>query len=162
MPSCTAHPSLLLSLAQLCQFGEIFPFPVPPHQPQLSQSGLLGLLRWVSMGSLVVLLFYGTPAPTGNPIIAFTGLLVLPEERKAAGRERRGQSQPALVQPQDSTAPKLPKGHEFHDGRAGILALGHSAFPLPISPAQTCPAPVSSHMNTHMSGKIFKNNAYRY
>lgn len=72
-----------------------------------------------------------------DPLQQFTGFSVLPEVRKAAARERRGQSQYTLLYPQDSSAPKVPsnKGHKLHDGKVGTMALGHSARPLPVSPA---------------------------
>lgn len=70
MPSSTAQPSLLPSLAQLQQFWGMFPSPVPPQQPQLSQSRLLGLLRHVPMGSLVVLLFLWNSSSNWKPLPA--------------------------------------------------------------------------------------------
>lgn len=82
-----------------------------------------------------------------DPLKQFAGFSVLPEVRKAAAREKRGQSQCTLLYPQDSRAQKVSsnKGRKLCDGKVGIMALGHSAYSLPVSLMLTCPASVSSH-----------------
>lgn len=126
-------------------FGECFPHLFHPKSPSSARAGSWGAQTSPDgqFGGFAVFmeLQVQLESPT-SPIPALPVLPVLPEVRKAAGRERRGQSQAAWGQPQDQTSDK---GQELPHGKAGIVALGHSAHPLPISPAQTCPAPVSSH-----------------
>lgn len=135
--------------AQLWQIWGIFPSPVPPQEPQLSQSSSWG---WSDRSPRAVwwfCCFYGTPAPTGNPYKPHSSIpwfLSVARGGKSIWKGEEG----SVPQAQDSTTPNLPseKGQEFPCGKAGIMALGHSAQPLLMSPAQTCPAPASPHKNT--------------
>lgn len=134
--------------------GEYFPRLFHPTSPSSARAGSWGCSDrspWVVWWFCCFMeLQHQLEIPLQHSLVSWCCL------RRAKQLEGRGGVSPNLPWYSRRT-PKLPgnKGHEFHDGRAGIVALGHSAFPLPISPAQTCPAPVSSHTNTRV-GKYLR------
>lgn len=133
-------------------FGECFPplfHPRAPAQPGQAP----GAAQTSPTGSFAGFMeFQLQMETTGSPLAAFPGFSVWPEVSKAAGRERRGQSHSHRTAPHQSCP--VTKARRSLMEKQELWPWGTVHTPCP-APAQTCPAPASSHTNTPL-GKYLR------
>lgn len=123
--------------------------PTAPAQPGQAP----GAAQTSPTGSFAVFMeFQLQMETTGSPLTAFPGFSVWPEVSKAAGRERRGQSHSHRTAPHQSCP--VTKARRSLMEKQELWPWGTAHTPCP-APAQTCPAPASSHTNTPL-GKYLR------